>query len=298
MTACVIFNPAAGRRRAKRRLQRFLAAHEGQATFLATEYAGHAVELARRAAEEGFTTIAAAGGDGTAHDVANGILLSERDVVFAVVPIGSANDYAHSVTRQFGTGSLTSKSCHAVDVGLVTAADGRQKYFIEGIGLGLAGLVTIESRKIERLQGLALYGLAAWRALSQHASPPITDIQRDEGVWESHSTLMLSLLLGRREGNFLLAPEAALDDGLFDVAHARNLSKWQAMRMLPRLAWWGPPASHPQLWQGRCQAMRVRSTTPLAAHTDGELFCTPEENIHALEIRLLPKKLRVKICRV
>lgn len=298
MAACVIFNPAAGRRRAKKRLERFLSAYEGQATFLATEYAGHAVELARRAAEEGFSTIAAAGGDGTAHDVANGILQSEHAPVFAVVPIGSANDYAHSVTRQFGTGSLKDYSSHAVDVGLVTAADGRQKHFIEGIGLGLAGLVTIESRKIERLQGLALYGLAAWRALNQHATPPSIDIQRDDGPWESHPTLMLSLLLGRREGNFLLAPDALLDDGQFDVAHARRLSKWQAMLMLPRLAWSGPPSSHPELWRGRCHTMRVRSSSPLAAHTDGELFCTPEEHVHELEMRLLPKRLRVKVCDV
>jgi YegS/Rv2252/BmrU family lipid kinase len=298
MTACVIFNPAAGRKRARKRLQRFLAAHEEQATFRATEYAGHAVELAHRAAEEGFATVAAAGGDGTAHDVANGILQCERDVVFAVVPIGSANDYAHSVARQFGTGSLTDDSSHAVDVGLVTAADGRQKFFIEGIGLGLAGLVTIESRKIGHLQGLALYGLAAWRALNQHATPPSVEMQMDDGPWETHPTLMLSLLLGRREGNFLLAPEALLDDGLFDVAHARNLTKWQAMRMLPRLAWCGPPASHPELWQGRCHSMRVRSSIPLAAHTDGELFCTPEENVNELEIRLLPQRLRVKICEL
>ncbi len=298
MRACVIFNPAAGRRRAKRRLQRFLAVHEGQATFLATEYAGHAVELARRAAEEGFTTIAAAGGDGTAHDVANGILASERDVVFAVVPIGSANDYAHSVAREFGTGSLAGDSSHAVDVGVVTAADGRQRYFIEGIGLGLAGLVTIESRKIQWLQGLALYGLAAWRALSKHATPQSVEIQTDDGTWENHPTLTLSLLLGRREGNFLLAPDALLDDGLFDVAHARNLSKWKAMLMLPRLAWSGPPKNHPELWQGRCRTMRVRSSVPLAAHTDGESFCTPDDDVRELEMGLLPKRLRVKICEV
>lgn len=298
MAACVIFNPAAGRRRARARLRRFLTAHKGQATFLATEYAGHAVELARRAAEEGFTTIAAAGGDGTAHDVANGILESGREVVFAVVPIGSANDYAHSVTRQFGTGSLTDDLTHALDVGVVRATNGRAKFFIEAIGLGLAGLVTIESRKIERLQGLALYGLAAWRALNKQATPPSMQIQKDAGDWETHPTLMLSLLLGRREGNFLLAPDALLDDGLFDVAHARNLGKWQAMMMLPRLACCGPPSSHRELWQGRCGGLRVRSVVPLAAHTDGELFCTPDENVCELEVRLLPKRLRVKICDV
>lgn len=298
MSICVIFNPAAGRRRAKRRLEHFLAQHQHEATFLATEHAGHAVELARKAAGEGYNVIAAAGGDGTAHDVANGILESEKDVTFAVVPIGSANDYAHSILHQFGESTLSDSTGHLVDVGTVTAADGRRKFFVEGLGLGLAGLVTIESRKIERLQGLALYGLAAWRALRNSPTPPDLEIALDDAEWESHPTLMLSLLIGRREGKFLLAPGAILDDGLFDIAHARQIGRWEAMRMLPRLALFGPPQDHPELRQGRCASLQVRSPSPLAVHTDGELFCTPDDAIYELEVRLLPKRLRVKVCAV
>ncbi|MDQ3331390.1 MAG: hypothetical protein M3552_12170, partial [Planctomycetota bacterium] len=72
----------------------------------------------------------------------------------------------------------------------------------------------------------------------------------------------------------------------------------EALRMLPRLAMLGPPRSHPELRQGRCASVRVRSTTPLAVHTDGELFCTPDEGVHELEVRIVPKRLRVKVCAV
>jgi diacylglycerol kinase family enzyme len=298
MSACVIFNPAAGRRRAKRRLDRFRQAHEGRATFLATEYAGHAVELARRAAEDRFTTIAAAGGDGTAHDVANGVLQSGKDVIFAVVPIGSANDYAHSFVRQFGETPLEDGDAHLADVGAVTAADGRQKFFIEGLGLGLAGLVTMESRRIEHLQGLALYGLAAWRALKSSPIPPEIEISIDGEGWITQPTLMLSLLLGRREGNFVLAPDALLDDGYFDMAHAKNIGRWEALRMLPRLAMFGPARNHPELVQRRCRSLGVRAASPFAVHTDGELFCTPDEGVREIEVQLLPKRLRAKVCSV
>ncbi|HEX6984361.1 MAG TPA: diacylglycerol kinase family protein, partial [Planctomycetaceae bacterium] len=255
MTICVIFNPAAGRRRARRRLARFLAAYEKAATFRPTEYAGHAVELARQAAEEGFATVAAAGGDGTAHDVANGILRSGRDVAFAVVPIGSANDYAYSVVRQFGTNPLTDATSHPVDVGVVRMPDGRERFFIECVGLGLAGLVTIESRRIPYLQGVPLYGLAAWRALAKAPEPPEIELSFDGGPWERHPMLMLSLLLGRREGNFLLAPDAILDDGLFEFAHARRIGRWEALRLLPRLALAGPPRDHPEVRLGRCGSL-------------------------------------------
>jgi len=251
--------------------------------------------LARGAAGEGFDVVAAAGGDGTAHDVANGLLASGREVTFAVVPIGSANDYAHSVVRQFGESDLTEGVSHAVDVGVVRAA-GRERYFVEGIGLGLVGQVTLEARGIAWLQGMALYGLAAWRAISKCPVPPVTELVVDGGATERAPTLTTSLLLGRREGNFLLAPGASLDDGLFDLVHAGPVGRWEAVRMLPRLARSGPPQGHPAIRLGRCASLRLRSPVPLAVHTDGELFCTPGDGVTEFEIELLPKRLRVKVC--
>lgn len=295
MTVCVIFNPAAGRRRARRRLQRFRKKYEAAATFRPTEYAGHAVELARQAAEEGFSIVAAAGGDGTAHDVANGILQSGHDATFAVVPIGSANDYAHSVVRQFGSSELVHGATHRVDVGRVLAS-GRERFFIESAGLGLAARVTMESQAIARLQGIPLYGLAAWRALKKEPLPPTIELAWDDGSWEARPRRMLSLLLGRREGHFVLAPNAILDDGLFDYSDVGPIGRWEAMILLPKLAVSGPPTTHPEIRLGRCRSVRVRSPEPLPVHTDGELFCTLDDAVLELAIDLLPKRLRVKVC--
>src|SRR5436305_13298023 len=95
---CVIFNPRAGRDRARQRLRRLRALLGARALFQPTEGPGHAEDLAFAAARSGAPTVAAAGGDGTAHEVANGILRAGRpEVVLEVYPIGSANDYAHSL---------------------------------------------------------------------------------------------------------------------------------------------------------------------------------------------------------
>ena len=102
----VIFNPRAGKSRAKRRLPPWLTEQPG-VELQPTEGPGHAEQLALEAANSGHDVVAAAGGDGTVHEVANGILNSGReDVTLAVVPIGSANDFAFSLERQFGTSSL------------------------------------------------------------------------------------------------------------------------------------------------------------------------------------------------
>src|SRR5262245_50215296 len=95
---CVIFNPAAGRGKGAQALGRLRRVLGRRAEFWPTERAGHARELATRAAEAGFAIVAAAGGDGTVHEVANGLLLAKAaDAILAVLPAGSANDYAHSL---------------------------------------------------------------------------------------------------------------------------------------------------------------------------------------------------------
>lgn len=289
----MIFNPAAGRGRAARRLEllrRRLGAH---GEFWATRFAGHAIDLARTAAEQGFTTVTAAGGDGTVHEVANGILQARRpEVRFGILPIGSANDYVASLEHERADGANGSR---LVDVGIVRAPDGREKFFVCCLGLGLNGAVTMESRKIRRLQGLFLYGLATVNALWHHYACPAMTLSMDEGPEETTSTLMLSVLVGRREGGFVMAPEARMDDGYLDFVHAGNLSRWEVFRFLPRLALFGPPKDHPKVKLGQCRKLLLKSEKSLVVHVDGEFFCVPEEGVREVEIDVVAKALKVAV---
>jgi diacylglycerol kinase (ATP) len=253
---CVIFNPHSGRGRAAGRLERLRSQWGSHAAFWPTEQEGHGADLAYKAAENGFTVVAAAGGDGTVHEVANGLLSAGRPVVaFAVVPIGSANDYAHSLGVDSGAPPPAAERW--VDVGTVRDARGRERYFVNCLGLGFNGKVTMEARRIKRL--------------------------------------MLSVLLGRREGGFVLAPDAQLDDGLFDYVHTGDLSRLEVLRFLPRLALAGPPKNHPKVRLGRCRRFVLQSPTALTVHIDGEFFAQPEDDVCDLEIGLLPRALRVKL---
>jgi diacylglycerol kinase family enzyme len=289
---CVIFNPKAGRLRAARRLQAVRRAWGGRAEFWPTEAPGHGEELAERAARAGFRVVAAAGGDGTVHEVANGILRAGHpDVRFGVVPLGSANDYAHSLGME--NGYRPPAPIESVDVGVVRDPSGRRRHFVCCLGLGLNGMVTLESRKIRRLQGLALYGLATLRALWYRYAVPHMEFTTDSECWEG-GTLLMSVMLGRREGGFVMAPDARLDDGLFDYVHAGALSRWEVVRLMPRLALGGPPEGHPKIRLGRCRRLALKSEAPLVVHIDGEFFCKPEDGVRELDIELLPGALRVQ----
>jgi diacylglycerol kinase family enzyme len=288
---CVIFNPRAGRDRAGGRLQRLRALLGARAVFRPTERPGHGEELALEAAQAGHAVVAAAGGDGTVHEVANGVLRAGRsEVLLEIYPIGSANDYAHSLglTRDWKFSADSQVAPRAVDVGLVRLGDGRQRYFVNGLGLGFNGHVTLEAQRIGWLQGRLLYNLALLRALVLRFEAVPMTVTLDEVVRQV-PTLALSVALGRREGNFVLAPDAIVDDGLFDYLHAGAVSRWALVRNLLRINT-GRLPRHPLLWRGRCRSVRVEALAGLPVHLDGEVF---ERAAREMEISLLPGALRV-----
>ena len=291
---CVIFNPTAGRGQARRLIKAIRREMGAEIHLRPTQRPGHAVELARSAAEEGYPIVAAAGGDGTVHEVANGILLANRpDVVFSVWPVGSANDYAFALDlttwiRRWRQIALEERM---VDVGRVESG-GRSEFFVNCLGIGFNGAVTYEARKISWLRGMPLYGLATLKSLWRHFDQPLLRVHFDDFIREV-PTLALSVNLGQREGNFPVTPGAILDDGWFDVVQAGPVTRWQALKLLPRLATGTLSSDNPSLWLGRCREVRVESPTPLRVHVDGEFFCQPEDTVRELRIQLLPKRLRV-----
>jgi diacylglycerol kinase (ATP) len=297
MSICVIYNPHAGRRRAQQQIGRIQERYQSIAEFRPTSARGHAQELARHAADEGFDIVAAAGGDGTVHEVANGLLRAARPATLAVIPVGSANDFAYSIRRQFGVTDLADGKSHPIDVGLAETPSGKSQYFVEGIGLGLAGMVTVESQKIRGLRGMALYGLAAWRALKK-AVPNELEIRWNDEAPVTSPTLMLSALLGQREGNFLMAPKALVDDGQFDVVHVGRITRWGALRLIPRLAVSGPPQKHPEVRLRQCGRLHIRAQRPLVVHVDGEVFASAPDAVTELAVTILPRRLVAKVVDV
>jgi len=294
---CVIFNPLAARGRAPKRLEALRRALGTEVEFRATEASGHGEELALEAVRAGFTTVVAAGGDGTVHEVANGLLRANKpDVAFAVLPLGSANDYASSLGLVAAGQTIdpSGGEIRHVDVGWVQAETGKNRFFVNSLGLGFSGLVSVESRKIRRLQGLLLYGLAFLRTLLFHFECPMMTVGFD-GQSRIAPTLSLTVAIGKREGGFTVVRDAVMDDGLFDYLQAGGLSRWELLRYMPRLAAGGQlPTDHPHIWMGRCREVTLESEAPLTVHLDGEFFALPENPVRQMQIRILPGRLKVR----
>jgi diacylglycerol kinase family enzyme len=259
-----------------------------------TRFPGHAIELARIAAEEGLPLIVAAGGDGTVHEVTNGILQAERrESLFGIWPIGSANDYAFTLgLTQWWKRREQPLIERDVDVGRVISGS-KSEFFVNGLGVGFNGGVTVEARKIASLRGLPLYAWATVKALRHHFGQPKMKIRFDD-LERERPTLALSVALAQREGNFPLTPYASLDDGLFDVIHVGPLSRWAFLQHMPAMASGSLPTNDPRVWLGQCRRVEIDSAEPIRIHVDGEFFCHPTDGFRKVLIELLPKRLRVQ----
>lgn len=293
---CVIYNPAAGRGRAAwavRRMRRRLAG----VVFQPTREAGHATELARQAARDGFARVVAAGGDGTAHEVANGILTSDRsEVVFAAWPAGSMNDYAFvcGLGRWWHTARQRPLTVVFADVLRVTT-DRCTCYSINGVGVGFGGLVTVESWRFHRLSGHALYTSAFLTAAALRYETPTAEVTLD-GLTTVSPLLHLSVSIGQREGGFRLFPAARLDDGLADILRIGAVKRLELPRYLPGLLTGQLPFGHPEVNTGRTRMAAVRSDVGLCIHADGEVIRKPGGGKTTLSVELLPGRLRVEVC--
>jgi diacylglycerol kinase family enzyme len=134
--------------------------------------------------------------------------------------------------------------------------------------------------------------VALLKALCFRYHQPVMSVMLD-GQERQVPTLALSLALARREGNFVIAPDARLDDGLFDYLHVGPLRRRDLLPLLPSLFAGRFRPVHPSIWTGRCRRAVARSDEPLTVHVDGEFFCLPEEGRYDLEVTLLPGALRV-----
>lgn len=290
---CVIFNPASGKGQAGRMLDRLRSRMPAHVDFMPIPAAGAGESTALSALESGYRTLIAAGGDGTVHEVANAIMNSGHDAMLGVWPLGSANDYAFALRLDKPWERIESHSTRLVDAGRIETPCGRRRWFVNSLGVGFNGAVTLEARKIKWLRGMPLYGLGILQAMRKHYVAPLMKVTTDDRDRET-PTLSLTVNLGKREGGFPLTPHADLADGLFDVLHVGAVSRWQLICHLPNMARGTLPDHHPLLWKHRAREVRMESPQPMRIHLDGEFFCHPEDGVTQATVKMFPAALRVQ----
>ncbi len=295
----VVLNPVAGRGfslKAEPEIVQYLNELNCDFELVRTEEKGHAIELAEQAVADGFKMVVAVGGDGTTNEVVNGLMNAAqkgKQSVLGLIATGSGSDFTYNV----GLPSDIKEACQRikngetrkVDIGRFKVPGQTPRYFANQLGIGFDGTVTVVAKLYKRLRGMALYLPAVLNSIFVINKATRVSIQ-SYGLKLDLTTVQISIANGGREGGgFYMAPDAQVDDGLFDIVIVENVSKLTMLALVPKFMS-GKHVNHKKTKVLRTKQIRVTSEDNLIAHFDGELLCTEG---HEISCEIIPQCLSV-----
>ena len=297
----LILNPMADMGRAwnvARDLRPIVNEYNGKVDWSGTVYPGHAIELAKQAGEEEYDLVIAVGGDGTVHEVVNGLMQVDaaHRPALGIVPIGSGNDFAHIMKipaspNQAMALALNGNPSH-IDLGLMTDENGRQEYMDNTLGIGFDAIVTIRSHRLPIVRGFMMYLIAVIQTIFLNAKPMKMKIESENKKWEKE-VFMLVLANGPREGGgFTMTPNALPNDGSLDYMIADKVSRLMQFRLIPEFMK-GSQENFKEVEIGQFKKISLTSEQPLYIHIDGEIYTSFGSNLRGLSVEIVPNVLKV-----
>ena len=255
-----------------------------------TTRVGDAEQLARSAADDGSTGVLACGGDGTLHEVINGVMDHPRgsEVTVGVMPAGRCNDFAAAIglpkSVEGVVGLITSGASRQIDLGRVG-----DRYFATVATLGFDSAVSqyVADGHVPRiLSGTPSYLYAVFAQLFRYKDARV-HLEGDDLDYSGRIFLAATANTPQYGGNMKIAPGADPQDGALDVCLARSVSRREVVMMLPRV-FTGGHLKNRAVSMHRVQCMRIESEEPMPIWADGERVTeTPAE------ISVVPRALKL-----
>ncbi|HWX20583.1 MAG TPA: diacylglycerol kinase family protein [Candidatus Binatia bacterium] len=276
-----IINPAAGKGQtlaACAKLERQLEGSQLKLARVIASEPGDAMRLAKEAAPR-YEVLVAVGGDGTASEVANGILTSgAARTALSILPCGTGNDIATALgirdradtTRALVEGQ--SRLVDAIEVQSVLSAKPSRRFALLFAAVGITSELlkrTTTSRK--RLLGRPFaYRLALLQALWTYSAPRMR-VTCDGQVVEDRYLLLCASNAETAGGGIRIAPGARMDDGRLNVNLIQSMGRWAAFGQVRRLGR-GEHINHPHVRYLSSLSLSVEAEPPIEVAADGDLI--------------------------
>ena len=230
---------------------------------------GDARRLARAAAAAGCELVIAAGGDGTVNEVVNGLASARRRARLAIVPFGTANDFASGLAIPPDTAGAIAVALEGepldVDIGCV---NGRRFINVSTGGFGASATADASLDMKRRLGGLA-YILTGARKLVEMTPECARFMVDGETVHDGEFVFFAVGNAWRTGGGTRIAPRADVRDGKLDVVIVRGVSRLDFLSLLPDLRA-GTHLESPDVLYLRAERVEVAADEELAVNVDGE----------------------------
>jgi diacylglycerol kinase (ATP) len=260
---------------------------------------GQLGELAADAVRAGATLLVVVGGDGTVHEVVDGLMKAGlgTQAELAVLPRGTGKDFVRSmrIPGSFDAAIEVAKTGHArtIDVGRASYVDGSgapgEAYFANFAGAGISGAIAARANRTTKALGGKLSFLYATVLTFLRWKPARMSLTIDGEVRDVLLLEALAMNGDYTAGGMWMAPEAAPDDGGFDIVLIGDFSKLEFIRTFPKI-YKGRHVSHRKIEVIRAKELRVEAQQPLPIVLDGEAPGTT-----GVRFEVVPAALRVRV---
>ena len=294
----LIANPNAGRgavSKALPRVESVLRNKNLAYRIVRTTHPGHATEAARQALSDGERYLVAVGGDGTVHEVVNGMVRDggpvAADAVLGVVAAGSGCDFV----RSFGlppdaaqaAERLTGDRVRTIDVGTVTCADGNTRCFVNIAEAGLGGAVVARAANLGKLLGGARYAAGFWLTLPRFRPAAVRlDANGQYHAWRAFNVVVANCRF--YGGGMQISPNSDPGDCLLDILVMTG-PKSDSFTTLPKV-YKGAHLPHRNIAELRAAQLTIEAEPGFPVEADGELLgMTPAS------FGIIPGAIRLKV---
>jgi diacylglycerol kinase (ATP) len=265
------------------------------ADVIASAGPGHAVELAREAYEQGYRRFIAVGGDGTAHEILNGVFTGRdvtRRISLGLLPLGTGNSFLRDFTNDAVESSmeaLIAGRSRPIDLIRLTHSAG-EMYSFNLLSLGFTADVAALTNRAFKPLGHLGYLLGVFLRVVQLRRGIFALRCDDDAAWDERRCLFLTFSNSKfTGGTMLIAPHADPSDGLIEFVRWGPIGRLGLLRTLPKL-YDGTHIQHPLASRRAVRHVEFKSNVPIDVMIDGE--------VATLEIRslsILPSAVDVYI---
>jgi diacylglycerol kinase (ATP) len=265
----------------------------GEALF--SDAPGQLGDLAREAADDGAALLVVVGGDGTVHEVVQGIAGLDG-VELALIPRGTGWDFArtHGISKRLekAVRIATEGGARPFDLGRAHYADGGSEasaWFANMASVGMSGAVAAKANSTTKALGAKTsYLLALGVVFARWQNVPLrvsVDAEKRDALMEDAIVAVGRYLAG----GMLIMPEAEPDDGLFDVLLIGDLTKTELVRVMPKI-YRGTHLPHPKGEVLRGSEVEIDADEPLPIQLDGE-----QPGTTPVRFEIVPAAIRLRV---
>lgn len=283
MRVLLLYNPQAGHGHGRKlfpEVEKSFAQHKIDFDPLFTERPAHAIELVQNADFAAYDALVAAGGDGTLFETINGYFhnSSKKRIPIGVLPIGTGNAFARDLELEVSRWRdaveiIAACKTRKVDVGKFHT-QGQDYYYLNIIGLGFVADVTETAYRLKRFGNVAYTLGVLYQTIRLHTYPATLTIDGQELEREN---IFVEISNTRYTSNFLIAPEAEIDDGKLDITILGKMSRRRLLSCFPKI-FTGEHVHLPEVETFQAKNISIATPNPHVLAPDGELIGrTPAE---------------------